>query len=193
MADVKECCGHVSTGSGVCLEVSCLPSWVVVQTILFLISTGLTVFDTWTDWEVVMDFQEVGFKNPLLPHNITWLRAWYLFTSIGTFLTVISFLHDGMGLLYSVYLCCYKEDEKVDKDEKVDDPCKCCYRHGWNEKTRSETLSAIALWFQDIPMLILAILYAHLQRTCKVPDSRDVTPILLDVAISATAAMIVSF
>ena len=59
---------------------------------------------------------------------------------------------------------------------------------GCNVATRNETQGAITLWFQDIPMLTIAVLYAFSQSTCKVPDSWDVTPVLRDIGISALAA-----
>ena len=190
MKDTKEFIGHVSTATGCCLEITNFsPPWIAAQSIIFLISTGLSVFDTWTDWEVVKDFEEVGFSHPLLPHDVHWLRAWYLFASIGTILTIIAFLHDGISLLYSVYLsCCAGSTDEF----TIDDPFKCCYVSGWNEKTRNETLSTIVLWFQDFPMLMLAVLYTISQTSCKVPDSKDVTPILVDVGISTAATTVVS-
>ena len=82
---------------------------------------------------------------------------------------------------------CKKSRDK-ESDDEIDDPCKCCYHCGCNVATRNETLGAITLWFQDIPMLTIAVLYAFSQSTCKVPDSRDVTPVLRDIGISALAA-----
>lgn len=76
--------------------------------------------------------------------------------------------------------------------EDIDDPCSCCFRRGWNETTRSETLGTLALWLQDFPMLLLAFLYTFSQTTCKTPDPRDTTPALLDIGISASAAVAAS-
>ncbi len=64
------------------------------------------------------------------------------------------------------------------------------YRCGCNVVTRNETLGAIALWFQDVPMLTIAVLYAFSQFTCKTPDIRNVSPILRDIGISATATTV---
>ena len=206
---------YMSTATGICLEFSGFtPSWVILQTFLFLVSTGIAVYDSYTDWEVVLNFQQVGFNNPLLPRSNHWLRAWYLFAAIGTFLTVISVLHDALNLLYTTCKTCKKrccnsevgkkqsyemgiiieekssadDDDDDDDDEEIDDPCKPCYRCGYNNTTRSEMLSAFTLWFQDVPMLTLAVLYAFSQTTCKTPESKDVTPFLLDIGISATVA-----
>ena len=226
MSDARD---YIATATGLGLECSGFsPSWVIVQLVIFLISTGLAVFDTYTDWEVVLNFKETGFNNPLLPPNVHWLRAWILFASIGTFLTFISFTHDGVDLLYLMYKSCQKhcckssshgmyeatnpstkirqvemeerftrkekakKKEAAEEDEEeheIDDPCTCCYRCGWNGTTRNETLGAITLWFQNGPMLTLAILYAFTQTTCKTPEPRDASPVYLDVGISASAAL----
>ena len=207
MVDAREVADYMSTATGLCLEFSGFtPSWVILQTFLFLVSTGIAVYNTYTDWEVVLNFQQVGFNNPLLPRSIHWLRAWYLFAAIGTFLTVISVLHDALDLLYTTCKtckkrCCNSEAKKKeesyemdllgkikDDDEEIDDPCKPCYRCGYNNTTRSETLSAFTLWFQDVPMMTLAVLYAFSQTTCKTPESKDVTPFLLDIGISVSVA-----
>ena len=80
-------------------------------------------------------------------------------------------------------------------DDDISDPFKLCYHCGCNADTRSENLGCIALWFQDVPMftIIIAVLYALSQTTCRVPDNRDVTPFLRDIAISATAATLSLF
>ena len=253
MAAAREVVGYVATSTGLALESSVFaPSWVFVKTIIFTISTALAVFDTYTDWEVVLNFRETGLNNPLLLHNEHWTRAWFLFATIGTILIVTSILHEGTVLIYSIYKSCQKiccnvscrccknrkaslitssrstasifltddletqtqtdsntlvssyelvdldsqSDEsevevKEDKDE-ISDPFKCCFRHGWNVTTRNETLGAITLWFQDIPMLTMAVLLAWVQNTCKTPDTRDVSPILQSVGISATASTLAS-
>ena len=211
MEEAREAVGYMSTATGLCMEFSDFtPSWMTLQTFLFIISTGIAIFDTYTDWVVVLDFKEEGFKNPLLPHNSDWLYAWLVFASIGTFLTVVSFLHDGMSLLHDCRTCCNKrpnnsydlgrctaatnrmamqmELEIDEDDDKIDDCYKCCYRCGWNSVTRTETLGALTLWFQDVPMLTLAILFAFSQTTCKTPEKRDVTPFLQDVGISIAVA-----
>lgn len=96
MTEVKEL-KYVCDGAGLCMEFSTsFPiSWVLLQTTLFL-----TTFDTYSDWKMVYDFSTDGFDNPLLPRNDTWLYTWFVFASIGTILTLMSFLHDGLDLLY---------------------------------------------------------------------------------------------
>ena len=58
---------------------------------------------------------------------------------------------------------CEKEDNE-DKDE-ITDPFKCCFRHGWNATTRNETLGAITLWFQDVPMLTICLYFLLWYKT----------------------------
>ena len=294
---MTEIVSYVATASGLALNTRDFSCWctvhVVVKTVLFLVSTGLAVFNTRTDWNVVFSYQEVGFNNPLLPRSIDWLRALYLFASIGTILTVITVFHDGLVLLYSLYKamkapCCKNKsndpnqsenmialhesllpsdgptepagwesthngrsdeprrqestlntstnepdeqestpdnstneqeeqastatnepegqepisDDSTNQpeeqgpkhgDDDINDPFKPCYHCGCNVDTRSENLGCIALWFQDVPMLTIAVLYAFSQTTCRVPDNRDVTPFLRDIGISATAATLASF
>ena len=234
-----EAIGHVFTATGLCLQCSVFsPSWLVVQTVIYLVSTGMAVFDVYTDWVVVLNFQEVGFNNPLLPKSLHWLRALYLFVVIGTVLGAISMFQDTVGILYSwlrSFKRCYRkskgssgsgqnqqhnlntlpsrstegsqdqenslsdEEEEAQEreaqkkeDDKISDPCLPCYRCGCNSTTRKENLALLILWFHNVPMLTISILYALSQSTCKVPDRRDVSPILRDVAISATAATLSS-
>ena len=165
MADPKEL---AATATGLCLNLDDFaPEWVTIQTILVLVSTGLAVFDTVTDWKVVLDFKDDGFKNPLLPPDEDWLRAWLVFASIGTFLTVISVVQDGHSLLHSMNESCKRhccepaqrsnhyelEDirhprrrnkkeskDDDDDDDDIDDPCSSCYHCGCNVATRNETL-----------------------------------------------------
>ncbi len=221
MAEAKEIGGYISTVAGLGMECTGFaPSWVLLQTIIFTISTGLAVFDTYTDWEVVLNFRVVGFNNPLLQRDENWLRAWFFFAALGTLLTAISILHDGIDLLYAYCKSCQKHcckgskdrydatnqmfemkkkgsdvdsKSKTDKEgefEEIEDACKCCFRLGWNSTTRNETLGALTLWFQDFPMLTLAILYAFSQFTCKSPDKKDATAPLLDVGISVIASLV---
>ena len=91
------------------------PGWVFLQTIIFVISAALAVFDTYTDWDVVFKFQETGFNNPLLPEDSHWVHAWFFFASVGTLLTVVSILHDGIDLLYAYYKSCQKHCCKTSK------------------------------------------------------------------------------
>ena len=292
-ANYKEIIDYICTGTGLCLECSgdFAPGFLIVQIVLLLIGSGLSIFDTITDWNIVIQFRDHGFQNPLLPIDINWLRAWYLFAVIGTILTAITVFHETLDVLHSMWhtckQCCCKsgkryrvlkekeernieempnktedsnttqgkqtaesqEDESEgtdrdhrdhqyhlyqdgsnenintgdkdenkkdtndrndhtergtgttaqtenkdanseDDDEIIDDACKCCYRYGWNFTTRAETLSFLSLWFHNVPMLTMAVLYAFSQSTCKLPEREDVTGELLNVGISATASTI---
>ena len=285
-AATKEIVDYVCTGAGLCLECSgdFAPGFLIVQIVLLLIGSGLSIFDTITDWNIVIQFRDQGFQNPLLPTDINWLHAWYLFAAVGTIFTAITVFHESLDLLHSMWhtckRCCSKsrkhyrvltgkeegvampsktedssstaesqedgsennrdhsdhqyhlyqdgsnenilgdkdenktedandkndrtenitgttcpqskatDSEDNDDDDTIDDACKCCYRFGWNFTTRAETLSFLSLWFHDVPMLTMAVLYAFAQSTCKLPDREDVTGELLSIGISATASTI---
>ena len=221
----EEIAGYVSTGTGFCLEFSeFAPGWILVQTILFIVATSLAVFDTYSDWVVVLNFQKFGLNNPLLPDDPNWLRAWYFFSTVGTVITAVAFFNDLVDLLYPMFISCKrhcckpcikmakpevhansielrneeemngekKEEDDVDDDE-IADPCRCCFHCGCNVNTRNETLSSLALWFQDIPLSSLALLFGVVQYTCLTPDVSDrkeVSDLLRDIGISLLAAML---
>ena len=226
----EEIAAAISHLLGTCFKMKDLaPSWILIKTPIFLIATGLAVFDTYTDWKVVVAFREHVIDNPLIVHNPNWLRSWYFFTVVGTILTVVTLLHDGINLVYSMFLCCSKSccktkksqivtknveeseiskgegegktevekegktevEKEKSKDETITDPCRCCYRWGFNVVTRIETLSYLQLWFQNIPLLVISILYAATKVTCETPvriHEDELADILLHVGISAIAA-----
>ena len=279
-AATKEIIDYIFTCAGLCHECSgdFAPGFLLIQIALLLIGSGIAIFDTVTDWNIVIQFRDVGFQNPLLPIDVNWLRAWYLFAVIGTVLTTVTILHESLDVLHSLWqfckkYCCksqrhynvlnetqesiempgknkgsdsMKEDstekqedecednhhnhqyhlyqdgsdkdiEEKDKrqdtsdkqqdhvengtdlndectdsgdDENIDDACKCCYRFGWNFTTRAEMFAFFTLWFHDVPMLTMAVLYAFSQSTCKLPEREDVSGELLDIGISATASTV---
>ena len=278
MSAAKEIIDFICTGTGLCLECSgdFAPGFLIIQFALLLIGSGLSIFDTVTDWNIVIQFRDQGFQNPLLPIDINWLHAWYLFAAIGTILTTITVFHETLDMLHSLWhsckRCCCKsgksykllqenqenvelpsktEDNSTtgggkpteeqgsennhqdhqyhlyqdgssentctggkdkskentsnktengtnseststdsEEDETIEDACKCCYRFGWNFTTRAETLSFLSLWFHDVPMLTMAVLYAFSQSTCKLPEREDVSDELLSIGISATASTV---
>ncbi len=199
----------------VCIECTwCIPSRIPLKVIFYVIVLGLSVYDTYTDWIVVLNFKDNGFNNPLLPRDDVWLYAWYTFAGIGTFLTLLFILLDGFDLLYAFYQCCKKEPEskkqsenqmiemdeinaskkeqQEEDEEEIDDLCNCCFQCGWNKVSRSETLATTALWLQHFPLLVLGILYTFSQATCKTPDPKDITSSLFKIGISASAAIATS-
>ncbi|XP_064402887.1 uncharacterized protein LOC135348564 [Halichondria panicea] len=177
MEDCLNYAGAISWCAGVTQDV--IPcSHFSIQFIAFLISFGLAVFDTCTDWLVVVNFKDNGFSNPLLPRNDIWLIIWLTFAGIGTFLTVVSILHEGINLLYAYY---------------NQEPFGGCFKRGWNSVTRNETLSALTLWLQELPMLVLGILFVYMQLSCKSPIPIDVNALFLDISISVTVTFAAIF
>ena len=286
MSAANEIIDYICTGMGLCLKCckDFAPGSLIVQIALLLIGSGLSIFDTITDWNIVIQFRDQGFQNPLLPIDVNWLHAWYLFAVIGTILTTITVFHETLNVLHSLWhtckRCCCKsgkcykvlqgkqedmempsktEDNNTtqgkptthnqedgskgnrdhhdhqyhlyqdgsnenirgkdknkkdtnddndhtengtntnpqnkgtdseDDEETINDACKCCYRFGWNFTTRAETLSFLSLWFHDVPMLTMAVLYAFAQSTCKLPEREDISGDLLSIGISATASTV---
>ena len=80
----------------------------LIRIILYLVSTGLGIFDTYTDWELVLQFQRNGFNHPLLGLDLNWLRAWYFFAILGTIFTVLSVSNESIDIFYSLWLFCQK-------------------------------------------------------------------------------------
>lgn len=209
------------------------PGLLLVRIALFLIGTGLALFDTYTDWELVVRFKKHGFNHPLLATDVNWLRAFYLFATIGTVLAAITLVNESIDLLHSIRLAwrkkygckscrsrsetakvngreqivqfemenCHRKttlemskekEEQIrefeDEETVINDACKCCYHCGWNFTTRAETLGILTVWFEDVPMLTLAVLYAYSQSTCKLPEIRDVSGDMFNVGLSAVAS-----
>ena len=80
------------------------PGIFLVRIILYLVGTGLGIFDTYTDWGLVLQFQRNGFNHPLLRLDLNWLRAWYFFAILGTIFTVISISNETIDIFYSLWL-----------------------------------------------------------------------------------------
>ena len=157
-----------------------LPSWVFLEVILFVGSLGVTVFDTVTDWQVVVLFDE--FYNSTLSGHVA--PAWYTLVFIGTVLTAVSIAHDLLILICSTYASYRnREAKKANQppaypgefhDCLLDSPYSC----GLNVVTRREVLGVITLWLQDGPLLAFAYFFSAVD-SCR--DS------LLQVAITLTA------
>ena len=120
-AAAKEIVDYVCTGAGLCLECSgdFAPGFLIVQIVLLLLGSGLSIFDTITDWNIVIQFRDQGFQNPLLPTDINWLRAWYLFAAIGTIFTAITVFHESLDLLHSMWHTCKRCCSKSRKHYRV--------------------------------------------------------------------------
>ena len=85
-----------------------LMRFILVSVTLYLVATGLGIYDIYTDWEVVVRFHRNGFNHPLLPLDFNWLRAWYFFTVFGTIFTTLSLLNESVHIFYSMWLFCAK-------------------------------------------------------------------------------------
>lgn len=54
----------------------------------------MKIHDELPKFDVVLNFKD----NPLLPCNVRWLQALFLFASIGTILTAITIIHSCVNL-----------------------------------------------------------------------------------------------
>ena len=103
------------------------PGIFLFRLILYLVGTGLGIFDTYTDWELVLQFQKHGFNHPLLPIDLNWLRAWYFFAILGTIFTVISISNESIDIFYSLWLFSQKY------------LCRCCRKNHHGEMKINNT------------------------------------------------------
>ena len=149
---------------------------IVVNTVAFLIYICLAVFDNVSNWELVLHIRANGFSNPLLPPLQTWLYIWYAVVATGTILNVVSIVSDGTSL---AKVCC-----PGTRDSKRSDPEK-------KKKKRNEVFNMV-LWMQEFFMLLIIIFYAWIQYSCSTPEHRDLTSIMIEVGISATAVLLIS-
>lgn len=111
MSDAKDVAEYFVTAVGASTNFFYSCKWVTVQTFMFVLSIGLAAFDTFSDWKVVFDFKDKGFENPLLPLNIHWLQALFVFATIGSVLSLLSFLNEGIELLCSMHKSCQKNSQ----------------------------------------------------------------------------------
>ena len=108
------------------------PGIFLIRLILYLVGTGLGIFDTYTDWGLVLQFEKHGFNHPLLRIDLNWLRAWYFFAILGTIFTVISILNESIDIFYSLWLFCRKY------------VCRCCRKnHGEMKFNNTDTHNVV--------------------------------------------------
>ena len=103
------------------------PGIFLIRLILYLVGTGLGIFDTYTDWGLVLQFQKNGFNHPLLRLDLNWLRAWYFFATLGTIFTIFSISNETIDIFYSLWLFSQKY------------LCRCCRKTNGEWKDNSNT------------------------------------------------------
>ena len=165
-----------------CVNLPCKSSvekWVLVavfNTIAYLIYFALALFEAYSNWELLLDIGVSGLNNPLLPapsigsQNWFYMRCFVVFLS--TFITLISLIIDGIALAY-IYI------KNRNTSEKSNNPvCQIC-----------KELFFFVLWLEELMLLIMLVIFAWTQYSCRTPN---LTPIMIEVGISATAILLVS-
>lgn len=138
---ICECAKDASDGGvpGICGK--------IVQVVLTLVSLGVGVFDSYTEWNVWVDLNRRGFV--LLQAPDIFVYMWLAFTIMGTLLLVISLLIDIIACGSSGTLC-YGGFEDC--------------RVGLNPLTWAEILSFLSIMLEDLPILALTFTYFVLQQ-----------------------------
>lgn len=119
----------------------------IVQVVLTFVSLGIGVFDSYTDWNVWVEFNRRGFV--LLQAPDIFVYTWLAFTIMGTLLLVISLLIDIIAWGSSGTVC-YGGFEN--------------HHLGLNSLTWAEILSFLNIMLEDLPILTLTFTYVLLRQ-----------------------------
>ena len=118
----------------------------VVQALLIVVSLGIGIFDSYTDWSVWIGISQHGFGLLQLPD--VFLYTWLAFTIIGSLLIVVSFITDVIDLVSNRSTCSSDHGRTL----------------GFNSLTCSEVFSFIILLLEDMPILTLTCTYVMFQE-----------------------------
>ena len=149
--DVLLCCQELVCDSAGCTgEVAPRRCGTVVQIVFLVASFLFGAFDSFTDWNAWISLRSDNFGLVQFPEALIW--AWLGFTIIGTVLFFISLFNDLMDLL------CVSTS-------KIDGLRHKCYGVlGFNSLTRSEILAFLNTTFEDVPLLILTLIYVVIRQ-----------------------------
>ena len=164
---------------------ACTALIVLCLGILLFLNIGLSVFDCYSDWRVWIHIRESGFDHPLLQMPVEWTTAWLVFTCAGTATAGLYFLNEISGALIF-----YQQYKKSGNNIKKVDICRPCNAGGFNYATRAEILALVNNSLEDLPLLILSLLFAATQYSCNLPTPQDNASILRLVFISSLASLI---
>ena len=167
-------------GCATCMQSSYCLVW---RIILLFINFGLSAFDCYSDWQVWIRITESGFNHPLLQMPVHWTRAWLVFTCAGTATAGLYILNELSGVLIF-----YRRYKKSRNGEQAD-ICRPCNAGGFNYVTRAEILALVNNSLEDLPLLILSLLFAAAQYSCNHPTPEDNSSILRLVLISSLASL----
>ena len=174
----------VSTGFG-CAGRLYSPRCVILRIILVFLNLGLSAFDCYSDWQVWLTIREDGFGHPLLQLPTHWARAWLVFAALGSITAVLSVLNEASGILLF-----YRQYQNANEDIEKYDICKPCSAKGFNYITRAESLALTNICVEDLPLLILTLLFAAIQYSCNHPTPNDYSSIMKLVFVSSLASLL---
>lgn len=152
-----------------------------LKSILFCLTFGLSVFDGYTHWKVWLTIRDSGLSHPLLRVPSQWTKAWLVFTCIGTGSASLYIINELSGLV-----AFYREYSA----KRRADPCLPCKAVGFNFITRSEILTLLNISLEDLPLLVLSLLFAAAQYSCNHPTPSENLSILNVVFISSLASLL---
>ena len=152
-----------------------------LRVILFCLTAGLTIFDGYTHWKVWLTIRESGLSHPLLRIPSQWTEAWLVFTCIGTGSACLYITNELSGVV-----AFYREYSGKTRA----DPCLPCKAVGLNFITRSEILTLLNISLEDLPLLVLSLLFAAAQYSCNHPTPSENLSILNVVFISSLASLL---
>ena len=108
----------------------------------------------------------MGFGHPLLPIPPLWSAVWGLFAVSGLLLAMVSTSHEVMSIFHLKGSFC---------------------------KSHAEMMPMVGLLFEDIPMLVLALLYGLSQYTCSGRAITESSDALVPILISSIATALATF
>ena len=152
--------------SGEFLLDSYSPTRTNCRVILLCIYIYIAGFDSVSDLVAWGSFLKVGFGHPLLPIPPLWSAVWGLFAVSGLLLAMVSTSHEVMSIFHLKGSFC---------------------------KSHAEMMPLVGLLFEDIPMLVLALLYGLSQYTCSGRTITESSDALVPILISSIATALATF
>ena len=174
--------GHIkATGLTICGNCQHSSKLVMLRFILFSLTLGFSAFDCYTHWEVWLTLRASGLGHPLLSVPTHWTRTWLILTCIGTALTSVYIANELSGAIgfYREY-----------RSKRWTDPCLPCIKMGLNFVTRVEIISLFKTSLEDLPLLVLSLIFAAAKYSCNHPTLSEDRNILNIVFFSSMASLL---
>lgn len=157
----------------------------VWRILLLFVNLSLSTFDCYSDWHVWVTIREIGFNHPLLQIPTHWTRAWLVFISVGTATAGLYVLNELSGVLLF-----YHQYRNPDRDADKADLCRPCIARGCNYITRAEVIALVNITLEDLPLLVLSLVFAAVKYSCNHPTPEDNSAISSLVFVSSLASFL---